>query len=278
MKSISTNRYLKCIICCFCCLIYFQSAGQIGIGNNNPKATLDISGNPNSVSIPDGIIAPRINRADLIAKAAYTTAQKGAIVYITDLSGTTNAATTRITEVGYYYFDGNKWCSMNSTGFSFTYGDIKTGVQIADHNGWVKLDGRATNTLTQSQQIQASVLGIGANLPNATNAVLIQNGNALGSISGSNERTLAQNQLPNVSLNYSRLSSYTTDGIAGSSSGTFGTTGTTSALIGWSGNGRINFTSNNNNQTSSLNGAVAQQVLDITPKSMSVNTFIFLGD
>jgi len=278
MKSISTNQYLKCFICCFCCLIYFQSAGHIGIVNNKPKATLDISGNPNSVSIPDGIIAPRINRADLIAKAAYTTAQKGAIVYITDLSGTTNAATTRITEVGYYYFDGNKWCSMNSTGFNFTYGDIKTGVQIADHNGWVKLDGRATNTLTQSQQIQASVLGIGANLPNATNAVLIQNGNALGSISGSNERTLAQNQLPNVSLNYSRLSSYTTDGITGSSSGTFGTTGTTSALIGWSGNGRINFTSSNNNQTSSLNGAVAQQVLDITPKSMSINTFIFLGD
>jgi hypothetical protein len=259
-------------------LFSFPVFAQIGIGNKDPKATLDISGNPSATGTPDGIIAPRINRADLIAKSAYTTAQKGAIVYITDLSGTNNASTSKITEVGYYYFDGSKWCSMNSTGFTFNYGDIKTGIQSNDHNGWIKLDGRATNTLTANQQIQALALGIGANIPNASNAVLVQNGNTLGAVSGSNQRTLVQNQLPNVSLNYSRLSSFTTDGTSGSSSGTLPLNGTSSALIGWTGNGRINFTSTNTNTTSSLNGDVTQQNLDITPKSMSVNTFIFLGD
>jgi hypothetical protein len=259
-------------------LFSFPVFAQIGIGNKDPKATLDISGNPSATGIPDGIIAPRINRAGLIAKSAYTIAQIGAIVYITDLSGTNNASTSKITEVGYYYFDGSKWCSMNSTGFTFNYGDIKTGIQSNDHNGWIKLDGRATNTLTATQQIQAAALGIGNNLPNAANAFLVQNGNSLGSISGSNTRTLTQNQLPNITLNYSRFSSFTTDGTSGSSSGTLPLNGTSSALIGWTGNGRINFTSTNTNTTSSLNGDVTQQNLDITPKSMSVNTFIFLGD
>lgn len=262
---------------CFTCLS-IPAFAQIGIGNNDPKATLDISGNPSATGTPDGIIAPRINRADLIAKSAYTTAQKGTIIYIADLSGTTNIATNKITEIGYYYFDGAKWCSMNSTGFTFNYGDIKTGIQSNDHNGWIKLDGRAINTLTATQQVKAAALGIGSNLPNATNTYLVQNGNALGSISGSNTRTLAQNQLPNITLNYSRFSSFTTDGISGSSSGTLPLNGTSSALIGWTGNGRINFTSSNTNTTSSLNGDVTQQNLDITPKSMSVNTFIFLGD
>jgi hypothetical protein len=269
-------KYLLPVLLFF--ILNIDAQAQIGIGNKDPKATLDISGNPSATGTPDGIIAPRINRADLIAKSAYTIAQKGAIVYITDLSGTNNATTSKITEVGYYYFDGTKWCSMNSTGFTFNYGDIKTGIQSNDHNGWIKLDGRATNTLTTNQQIQAAALGIGNNLPNATNTYLVQNGNTLGSISGSNTRTIAQNQLPNITLNYSRFSSFTTDGTPGSSSGTLPLSGTSSALIGWSGNGRINFTSSNTNTTSSLNGDVSQQNLDITPKSMSVNTFIFLGD
>jgi hypothetical protein len=30
--------------------------------------------------------------------------------------------------------------------------------------------------------------------------------------------------------------------------------------------------------TSSINGGVSQQVLDVTPKSLSVNTFVYLGN
>ncbi len=247
---------------------------QIGIGTTSPKATIEIKGQPSSTSVADGVIAPRISRSQLIAKTAYATDQIGAIVYVTDLSGTNNATTTNISEIGYYYYDGSVWKSMNSGLSNFNYGDIKTGIQSADHNGWVKLNGRAKSTLTSTQQAQATALGIGTNLPDATNCFLVQNGSTLGSVSGSNSKTIAQNNLPNVTLQ--------------------GRIGASDANTNYVSNGSIkSFKEANNNWTNDapdrytnvssivevqLNGNVTQQSLDITPKSLSINTFIFLGN
>lgn len=80
------------------------------------------------------------------------------------------------------------------------YGDVKTGIQTADHNGWVLLNGRLKSSLATSQQAQATSLGIGTILPNATNTFLVQNGGTLGNVTGSNTITIAQNQLPNVNF------------------------------------------------------------------------------
>ncbi len=80
------------------------------------------------------------------------------------------------------------------------YGDVKTGFQSADHNGWVKLNGRAKSALSATQQVQATALGIGTNLPDASNAFLVQNGSAVGTVAGSNTKTIAQANLPNVTL------------------------------------------------------------------------------
>lgn len=82
----------------------------------------------------------------------------------------------------------------------YNVGDIKTGLQTVDHNGWIKLDGRLKSTLTASQQTQANLLGIGTNLPDANNAVLMQTGSTLGSVAGENSKIIAQNNLPNVSF------------------------------------------------------------------------------
>lgn len=71
---------------------------------------------------------------------------------------------------------------------NLTIGDIKTGIQSTDHNGWVKLDGRLKSSLTTTQQSQATSLGIGSNLPDATNSHLIQNGTTLGSVKGSYQK------------------------------------------------------------------------------------------
>jgi hypothetical protein len=79
-------------------------------------------------------------------------------------------------------------------------GDVKTGLQSTDHDGWVKLDGRAVSTLTATQQTQATALGFGSNLPNASNSVLSQNGTTLGSVSGNNTKNIDRNQLPNFTL------------------------------------------------------------------------------
>ncbi len=198
------------------------------------------------------------------------------------------------------------------------YGDVKTGFQSADHNGWVKLDGRARSSLSSTQQAQATLyLGSGTNLPDASNAVLMQSSGSLGSVTGSMSTTLAQNQLPNISPSITVNSTVATMQDAGShdhpvnvvpnSTGGYASvnpiafkTGVapnpmnesysditdrgnsasliTTGIIGSAGN--HNHTINSHGHTassSSINGGVTQQAIDITPRRMIVNTFIYLG-
>jgi hypothetical protein len=191
-------------------------------------------------------------------------------------------------------------------GAAAKYGDVKTGIQPADHDGWIRLDGRAKSSLTASQQAQATSLGIGANLPNATDSVLSQNGAALGSVTGSNTKTIAQNQLPNVTLGGS-----TSSNSAGTPSGTIGSGGahthsysdagasSEETALGWgdhpastSSSGRTTGSAGNHSHsfsgsplgnhshtitTSSINGGVAQQSLNVQSQTMSVNVFMYLG-
>jgi hypothetical protein len=78
-------------------------------------------------------------------------------------------------------------------------GDVKQGFQSGDHNGWYLLDGRLLSTLPVIAQSNASLLGITVNLPNATNRFLADMG-ANGSTGGSNSISLAQTNLPNLTL------------------------------------------------------------------------------
>lgn len=274
----------------FGCIVFLlfsgESFSQVGIENTNPQATLDVIGQPLVANVPDGVIAPRISRADLMAKTAYSAAQTGAIVYVTDLSGTTNAATTNVTETGYYYFDGTKWNSMNG-GHKFSYGDVKTGIQPADHNGWIKLDGRAISSLTASQQTRATSLGLSGNLPDATNAFLVQNG-SLGTVSGSNSKTIAQSNLPNYNLPAATTStngSHThsiTSKFDGNNAG-LNNVGMDNLVGDDAWNPGATYTDNtnangNHSHSVTVNSGGGGVALDITPRSLGINTFIYLGE
>lgn len=88
---------------------------QVGIGTTSPAATLDVVAEAATLTEADGIIAPRVSRAELTAKsAAYGTDQQGAIIYINDIAGATNAATAVITTTGYYYYSGTAWQSFTT--------------------------------------------------------------------------------------------------------------------------------------------------------------------
>lgn len=163
-------------------------------------------------------------------------------------------------------------------------GDIKKGLQTADHNGWVKLDGRATATLPIPQQTNALNLGFSTNIPDFNNVFLTQNSGALGSITGSNEKTLVRGQLPAVQIpinidengNHSHGFNRTKPGgpkdstnsktvinpslrtLTTGSSGNHSHTGTTQYLH-------------------SDNPTDPQTTIDITPKTLSVNMFVYLG-
>ena len=184
------------------------------------------------------------------------------------------------------------------------YGDVKNGLQAADHSGWVLLDGRELTTLTATQQAQAAALGIVGNLPNAENTYLSQNGDALGSVSGSNSITINQNNLPNVNLSGS--TSYTPNGTVGSHSHKTSTASSLYGVIGGGysidvddvggigeGNGLSKLNSSNTSSVAPsftgttstisitnirLNGNQSQESIDIKPRSLSVNVFLYLGE
>lgn len=238
----------------------YNTSGNVGIGTSSPNASaiLDIS------STTKGITFPRM-----------TSTQSNAIS-----SPTNGLQVFDITTNSIWYFDGSSW--INSVSVA-SFGDIKTGIQVGDHNGWIRLDGRALSTLSTTQRSQAAALGITSNLPNATNAFLVQNETTLGSLSQSNTKTITQANLPNVTLSG-------TTSTAGAHTHTIPFT-TSNMTFSWgvtSGGGagyNINNTTTSSSSgshshtitTNSINGGVTQTDLNITPKSLSVNTFIYLG-
>ena len=224
----------------------------------NASAMLDVS------STNKGFLPPRMTSAQRLNIASPAT---GLMVYQNDAN------------TGNYIYNGSSWVLLSNA----NYGDIKTGIQSTDHNGWIKLDGRLLSGLSTSQQAQATALGVGANLPDATNAYLVQNGGALGTVGGSNSKTIARSDLPNFSQTFNTSITgahshpvFAVSGGTGSSTirvaqGSSGTSSTVAINTGFDGSHGHTIT------IPSLNGGVDQTSFDITPKSLSVNTFIYLG-
>ena len=95
---------------------------RVGINTTTPKTTLDVSGKLNTAGTAidptdmTGLQAPRLTRAELTNKGdIYGADQKGALIYITDITGG-NITTQRINidAVGYYYFDGSVWQKVSA--------------------------------------------------------------------------------------------------------------------------------------------------------------------
>lgn len=99
----------------YCSFSYCFS--QVGIGTDTPKATLDIQAIKTDGSTPEGVIPPRLTADQLaLGDAQYDTPQNGAIVYITTpfSSGGGSPKTSRVVNVGYYYYDADQqlWMSI----------------------------------------------------------------------------------------------------------------------------------------------------------------------
>ncbi|MEY8760566.1 hypothetical protein [Chryseobacterium tongliaoense] len=81
---------------------------QIGINTDTPRSTLDVVGKATDTSSLDGITAPRLTGDQLRAKT-YTTAQTGALVYVTSADTAPAGQTIDVITTGYYYFNGTRW-------------------------------------------------------------------------------------------------------------------------------------------------------------------------
>jgi hypothetical protein len=82
---------------------YFVSA-QVGIGNSNPQAALDIT------STNEGLLIPRVALINTIT-ATVDTPTTSELVYNTATSGTTPNNVIP----GFYYWDGSQWVSIKNT-------------------------------------------------------------------------------------------------------------------------------------------------------------------
>lgn len=110
------RQNLSAILILVCSLSY----AQVGINNEQPNTTLDIT-SKKGINDKDGILIPRITKSELNAKAAntYTATQNSAMVYVTDIAAGTNttssAQTTKIVEPGFYYFKDTEWLPIGSS-------------------------------------------------------------------------------------------------------------------------------------------------------------------
>lgn len=142
--------------------------GNVGINMEQPKATLDIASSPTNTTKTDGVIAPRLTREQLTNKgnSLYGTEQRGAIIYITDVTGgNVNGQRVNVTSAGYYYFDGALWQKMLAG-----IADTTVDAWVDDSAGSLvkigtKSDGTPRDTNTDIVATDNGRIGIGTTTP-----------------------------------------------------------------------------------------------------------------
>ena len=150
--------------------------GRMGINTPDPKTTLDVSGKTDAsgnllITDKTGLQAPRLTRAELTAKGGglYGADQKGALVYITDISGG-NATGQRIniTNTGYYFFDGSFWQKSGSGAYTAING-------LTANSNSIKLGGALVEPTTISGLTatnKLSITGTGVDAVNIASSTL----------------------------------------------------------------------------------------------------------
>lgn len=161
------------------CLFITSIFGQVGINTENPQSTLDVSAD--NTHVPAGIIAPRQTRQQLISKgASYTVKQRGAIVYVTDVSGVSAPITVNITQVGYYYFDGTVWQPLstplnnNGNNWSTSGNNNLSTTHGANYLGTIGAVDLVVKTAGTERMTVSSAGNVGIGIPAPTNKLHIK--------------------------------------------------------------------------------------------------------
>ena len=95
----------------------FAQAGKVGVNTSNPEATLDIrpsaANAATTATTNEGVLIPRVSR-DRLKSIATANLKESTLVYVDNISGTTNAVTSNVTSKGFYYYSttDSKWVKI----------------------------------------------------------------------------------------------------------------------------------------------------------------------
>ncbi len=181
------NTPMRSILTLIIACIHLFAFAQVGIGTNDPKATLQITGKPAQTDVIDGMIPPKITREQLIAKSGlYGNNQIGAIIFVTDASGTVNPSTSQVTEAGFYYFNGSAWIPLKGTPVPAVVAECSNdgfvspmiqGVALSNSSLKVLVTNNSFSTATiafqNSDVVLSGVTGISVSATSPSSATLI---------------------------------------------------------------------------------------------------------
>ncbi len=131
--------------------IFAQTTG-VGVNTTTPNSTLDVNGKLGVADI-DGLQAPRLTRTQLSAKgdSLYGADQKGALIYITDIStGNNTGPRTNIDSIGYYYFDGTVWQKLIYNNIYNADGTLTNTRTVSQNGKDLKFENQQTTTINNS--------------------------------------------------------------------------------------------------------------------------------
>ena len=92
-------------------------SGKVGVNTSNPEATLDIKPSAanaaTTATTNEGVLIPRVSKARLNS-IITANLKESTLVYVDNISGTTNAVTSNVTSKGFYYYSttDSKWVKI----------------------------------------------------------------------------------------------------------------------------------------------------------------------
>ena len=95
----------------------FAQSGKVGVNTSNPEATLDIrpsaANAATTATTNEGVLIPRVSKARLNS-IITANLKESTLVYVDNISGTTNAVTSNVTSKGFYYYSttDSKWVKI----------------------------------------------------------------------------------------------------------------------------------------------------------------------
>ncbi|WP_164464373.1 tail fiber domain-containing protein [Chryseobacterium sp. G0162] len=93
--------------------LFYSQAGRIGINTPDPKATLDITAKTNGSSQAEGLMIPRLTGDQIqTMTASIQSGSESLMIYATATPASPTSKVAKITQPGYYFWNGTSWESM----------------------------------------------------------------------------------------------------------------------------------------------------------------------